>query len=148
MPITKYYIPTISEFHAGFEFEMNECDGLGNFDWNENIFCQTIQPNEISYIKKSILWDFMELNDAIKNENVRVKYIDKEDCLSLGLELKVWDGGSGYFKIGAYTIGIYGADLFCTVSQIDYGNQIIRFSGDLKNKSELQRVLKQVGCIK
>lgn len=86
-------------------------------------------------------------NTHLTKKQIRVKYIDKEDCISLGLKLKVWDNGFGYFEVGNYTIGIYGTDLFCTVSQNDYGNNIIRFYGDLKNKTELKRILRHVECL-
>lgn len=130
-----YYTPTVDEFHSGFEFEMDAGTG----------WCNQIFPNP--WWNDGGMGGIKTLENCIKGENVRVKRIDKEDCLSLGLELKIWHNGSGYFQKGNYTIGIYGTDLFCTVCQNDYGNNIIRFSGDLKNKSELKRILQQTGCV-
>ena len=137
-----FYTPTIDEFHVGFEFEF-----LNN---KEKIFFVTEEGNkwlktEMPFI--GVLSELKNIRKLILDKQVRVKHIDKDDCISLGLKLKVWDNGSGYFEIGNYTIGIYGTDLFCTVSQNDYGNNIIRFSGDLKNKTELKRILRQVGCL-
>ena len=132
-----YYTPTIDEFHNGFEYEIFEdWDVQPEKNWHKQIFGKDgDNPEHIGYVYQNNL------------DRVRVKHIDKEDCLSLGLELKIWDNGSGYFKKWNYTIGIYGIDLFCTVSQNDYGNNIMRFSGDLKNKSELKRILQQVWCV-
>ena len=137
-----FYTPTIDEFHVGFEYEF-----LNN---KEKIFFVTEEENkwlktEMPFI--GVLSELKNIRKLILDKQVRVKFIDKDDCISLGLKLKVWDNGSGYFEIGNYTIGIYGTDLFCTVSQNDYGNNIIRFSGDLKNKTELKRILRQVGCL-
>ena len=137
-----FYTPTIDEFHVGFEFEF-----LNN---KEKIFFVTEEENkwlktEMPFI--GVLSELKNIRKLILDKQVRVKHIDKDDCISLGLKLKVWDNGSGYFETGNYTIGIYGTDLFCTVSQNDYGNNIIRFSGDLKNKTELKRILRQVGCL-
>ena len=133
-----YYTPTLEEFHVGFECEWQS--KIRNETWNKQI-CDTDLVN--------IAYDAIEHADEEEpfKEQFRVKYLDKEDCLSLGLELKIWDNGSGYFQKGSYTIGIYETDLFCTVGQNDYGNNIIRFSGDLKNKSELKRILHQTGCV-
>lgn len=124
-----YYTPQVDEFHIGFEYEI--CSNDHADIWEKSVF------------------DGTERFDVIESQSslFRVKHIDKEDCLSLGLELKIWDNGSGYFQKGNYTIGIYGTGLFCTVSKNDYGNNIMRFSGDLKNKSELKRILEQVGCV-
>lgn len=132
-----YYTPTIDEFHHGFEYEIFEdWDVQKEKTWHKQVFGQDGDDQErLGYVHASNL------------EMFRVKYIDREDCLSLGLEEKIWDNGSGYFQKGNYTIGIHGVGFFCTVSQNDYGNNIIRFSGDLKNKSELKRVLQQVGCL-
>lgn len=124
-----YYTPQIEEFYIGFEYEV--CSNDHADIWEKAVFNGT------------------ERFDVIESQcNLfRVKCIDIEDCLSLGLKLKIWDNGSGYFKKGNYTIGIYLSYLFCTVSQNDNGNNIIRFSGNLKNKSELKRVLQQIECI-
>ena len=132
-----YYMPTIDEFHDGFEYEIFEdFDHYPEKSWHKQVYGEDGNDFEnIGFVDEHSL------------PRIRVKRINKEDCLSLGLELKVWDNGGGYFKKGNYTIGIYGTDLFCTVSQNDYGNDIIRFSGDLKNKSELKRILQQTGCI-
>lgn len=133
-----YYTPTVDEFHVDFECEWQS--KIRNESWNKQI-CDADLVN-IAY------GEFEHADeDEPFSEQFRVKYIDKEDCISLGLELKIWDNGSGYFTKGNYTIGIYVTDLFCTVSQNDFGNNIMRFSGNLKNKSELKRVLRQVECL-
>jgi hypothetical protein len=135
--ISGYYTPVAEELHIGFE-----CELLYQSD-NKLVRTENYKWHPVSLDKNNL----QKAHSLIKNKKIRVKSIDKEDCISLGLELKVWDNGSGYFQKDNYTIGIHGFDSFCTVSQNDYGNNIIRFSGDLKNKSELKRILQQTECI-
>ncbi len=138
----KYYTPAIEEFHVGFEYEYKERrvwkkDELGISD----VISGNCGANE--YVENGM--------DAIVDElekcNIRVKHLDREDCISLGLKEKIWGNESGYFIIGDFTIGVYGTGLFCTVSQNDGGNKIMRFSGDLKNKSELKKILQQTNAL-
>lgn len=73
--------------------------------------------------------------------------ITKEVCLGLGMELVVWDEKSngGYFVKSNFKFGINSTtDGFCTISQNDNGNQIIRFSGIISNKSELEKLMQQI----
>lgn len=86
----KHYTPEIKEFHVGFKFELHEDVGDNNFDWQENSFCETINPENKSYIKKSTLWNFFALSESLKEGNIRVKYLDKEDIETLGFsEMKL-----------------------------------------------------------
>lgn len=132
-----YYTPEIEEFHIGFEYEIFEdWDIYEEKTWHKQVFGKNgDDPEGLGYVHSDNL------------EIFRVKHIDREDCLSLGLKERIWCNGSGYFYMGNYTIGIHSIHLFCTVSQDDSGNNIMRFSGNLKNKSELKRVLQQVGCL-
>ena len=65
----KYYIPSIDEFHVGFEYEW-KCDGTKT-DWNKSICDNVMIPLDV---------DCQRVNDY------RVKYLDKEDIESLGFE--------------------------------------------------------------
>lgn len=121
---SKYYTPTIEEFCVGFEYEL--LDDSDNWLWS-NI------PQDLELLKK-----------CIKDKRCRAKYIDKEDLINLGLKEKVWHNGGGYFEKGIYSIGIYTTRLFCMIGQNDGGNNIIRFSGNLKNKTELKKLLVQL----
>jgi len=132
---TKHYTPAIEEFHVGFEYEF-----LQNEIWTScNDFSYDFLNDDTDTIS--------EVKFYLDESRIRVKYLDREDCLDLGLNLKVWDNGSGYFEKGDFTIGIYSTGLFCTISQNDNKNHIMRFSGDLKNKSELKRILKQLNIV-
>lgn len=134
MNTEKYYTPTIEEFHVGFEYEYNNSAELISGSW----------------VPTSLLVDecsgtFAELDgDEDLSKRFRVKYLDQEDCKSLGFKEILWDNGSGYFTFKNYTLGVYLTGLFCTISQNDNGNTIMRFSGDVKNKSELKKLMLQL----
>lgn len=133
--MSEYYTPDISEFHVGFEFEEFGHNGTREKVW----FPKVLTLDELQWNRDG--------NDGPFDSSLakyRVKCLDREDCLALGLEEIVWDNNSGYFKKDAYTIGIH-SGFFTHISQIDYGNQIVRFSGNIKNKSELKRLMKQIG---
>lgn len=130
----KYYTPTIEEFHIGFEYEwLNE-----NSDW-----VKEETPTEIS------INGFDE-----QVYGLRVKYLDKEDIESLGFKYEKTHAGtteSFYIKdtfdnIYDY-IGLdYDTDInylriyFCNTE----GDNTL-FQGNIKNKSELIKVLKMIG---
>ncbi len=123
--MNKYYTPDIEEFRVGFEYE----------DWDiksdENWIKRTV-PNS-GYTKHP-------------HEEVRVKHLDREDIESLGWEYlpsrdssfsqRWWDG---------FTKGEFMIKECCAW---DHGNVVITkgrqriFQGNVKNKSELERVIK------
>lgn len=64
----KYYTPSIEEFRVGFEYEYLYV--------NEDVWKRT----------KCVKSDFRLLEDAIKDKNFRVKYLDSSDIESLGFK--------------------------------------------------------------
>jgi hypothetical protein len=75
---TKYYTPTLEEFHIGFEYEFLE--------WNHTIWTNEIFKQD-SHIA---IYDDGEyscdLESYLKANRIRVKYLDKEDIESLGFK--------------------------------------------------------------
>lgn len=136
MENNKYYTPLIEEFHIGFEFEVN------NSNWKR--------------IKLDVLmcgWDLPHLNTYIKENRIRVKYLDKEDIESLG-----WTYMELYHR-EAIQIGCQKSDDIKTfelenfnivVINNNYNSLRIRrnnptiFEGVIKNKSELKKLMKQL----
>ena len=94
----KYYTPEIEEFHVGFEFEYEYWDILRgvNYDWHEEVYYQMSQTKEP---KKGghTLWSIDSLSNAIKEESIRVKHLDKEDIESLGFKEFL---GQEYYSLG------------------------------------------------
>lgn len=119
----KYYEPNLEEFYQGFLYESQQMDGDGYYT---NEYC------EFEY----------EIGEKIDLNKVRVKYLDKEDIESLGWK---FIGGDnilmGFIKnninidffINSKTLRIYEnkTELIC--------------KGNIKNKSELIKLLKQLG---
>lgn len=135
----KYYTPTIEEFHVGFEFETKYILFSRNGEWMKCIF----SVNELWF------WDEYE-HDAYKTE-FRVKYLDREDIESLGWFYKqTTDSGLDYFWddktqkhsiIHSYITGWTVITVRDDARKEDYTS----FAGYVKNKSELKRLMKQLG---
>ena len=139
----KYYIPAISEFHVGFEYE--HCHSSIRFvmlDLRTGDRTNETEPKEIW--KKSVftgnefdVWKYsFKFDDSLRDGQIRVKYLDKEDIESLGFTQTIEDQ---YYK-----------DDFELLIDDDLFIQIIKddgfiFQGAIKNKSELKRILKMIG---
>ena len=155
----KYYIPTVEEFHVGFEFEIKNSSDPIRFDW---------EPCTINYdFTHSLDEDFEPYNliYEINNGTIRVKYLDREDIESLGFKFKesaksLNDTSSHFFDIYtlANDIQLSHYNWYTGSSDADYiehrGVRIIylpdnvdmvMFRGTIKNKSELVKLLKQLG---
>lgn len=133
---SKYYTPEIEEFHVGFEYEA--------FHSKEWFFEEG--GNQWVKSKVSLGTDILTLNYAINCDFVRVKYLDREDIESLGWKAGVQglavDGYSGWeeFKKDDYRMVLsdnQGLIIVC--------RNHTSFSGTIKNKSELKKLLKQLG---
>lgn len=146
---SKYYTPDLSEFYVGFEFEM-------------------FSGNKWFNIKRTNHFDNFE--NKLKAEEIRVKYLNEDDLKNFGLTKEEYNLKDypflGYYhvdlKIKEYNL--YKFTTKYTYLQFwyspniknDYCNLIItcfndkdnlncHFKGYIKNKSELQKLLKQLG---
>lgn len=135
----KYYTPTIEEFHVGFEYEVKYTNGTLSSDWIKERIEQAPEVVSLPYMNL---------------KNIRVKYLDKEDIESLGWEhtedrgmsenygwqfqkpIEYLSGGIAYYRLRYW-----------------YRNHRLRieplggpiFDGTIKNKSELIKLLQQLG---
>ena len=137
----KYYTPTVEEFHVEFEYE--EKDG----------------PNWIKRIThKDFLFEAEVMSDEIREGLIRVKYLDKEDIISLGFEnikidsktnisyIKEYKGIRDYTHIQITTNDINNHILISVGKEkTSYFSYDTLFAGIIKNKSELIQILKMVG---
>lgn len=120
----KYYKPDIEEFHVGFEYERN---WHSRGEWKKEVGWQSIHY----------------LMGAIDAGEIRVKHLDIQDILSLGLELvdEIDDSEEVTFKWPDnpdWWLNLDG-------SRVEIGDiDGLVFCGFVKNKSELKRVIKQV----
>ncbi len=139
----KYYTPEISEFHVGFEYEFRQEDKEWQ-DNEDNEVCCDLEVDPINLIKSDI-----------KNGLIRVKYLDASDIESFGFK----NCGKHYSlpyndprKHDDITHLIYQPItewlLVCQGGDGDtFADFKTRFSGYIKNKSELSKLLKQLAII-
>ena len=148
----KYYTPTIEELHVGFEYEFKPRlrQGLMSHVHQEFEYVNWWKKETIGREREGII-DILEsysnpfsLSDVLsyhKDKAIRVKYLDREDIESLGFvkwpDDEIYDLGEFQLHTNNYTnplmIAIY-----------DDNSQYC-FVGTIKNKSELKRILKQIG---
>lgn len=128
----KYYVPDITEFHVGFEFEF-----LKNTTWmKESFLCNS--QFEFTFD------DFPELSKLS-----RVKYLDKEDIESLGWEhiqeIEFTDHTVYQFVREKYILSFeYPKRLICVFQRRDDRTVEHSFISICKNKSELKKLMQQL----
>ena len=127
--MSKYYTPSIEEFHVGFEYESSY---LEDYDtWKKEI----IDTVDVGYFYSTYT------GDAVPTE-FRVKYLDREDIESLGFECM---GGNWYHDNKAYQI--IGTWESIEISRGQHEYRDVLFKGTTKNKSELKKILKMLGIL-
>jgi len=142
----QYYTPTIEEFYVGFEYEYED---------TPNIWIKTKV--------KSALTDYDQYSiqqQSISNKTTRIKYLDKEDIESLGFAFKGKAMRSFFEKdCHFYLPDTYSFWCSCLKIQLDeefrtvkiecyvpsIGEDETLFLGKCKNKSELKKILNQIG---
>lgn len=138
----KYYTPTIDEFHIGFEYECQ----IGYYSPVTNIYDEGWISVKVES-NNPLNW----IEAQIKDNLIRVKYLDKEDIESLGFKI-VWEEHKpygDYYKGSLGDTDIWYAKLTNKIPYIvlttKYYNGNTR--ANIKNKSELKKILKQTGTI-
>lgn len=142
----KYYTPSIKEFHIGFEYEWLKENG----EWKKES-----SPKEIT------IKDFEK-----QKYGLRIKYLDKQDIEELGWKfsktnkIKNWYLGSEEWfnrTIPSNPSGRYWSlclhhdpelKTIKITANTNYGEiDEVFFEGLIKNKSELKRLMNQIGVI-
>lgn len=155
----KYYTPSIEDLYVGFECETiegqkitidKECLKLllvGElYKENPKYDCITHKVGDGSIIMSALRLDINHL---------RVKYLDREDIESLGFKKEEVDFGELDLKINKNDCDVFlKDDLYIRIRYDNYNayNNIviynecnnILFVGYIKNKSELNKLLKQI----
>ncbi len=149
-----HYTPTIEEFHPGFEFECKErfLDGTVKTleDFNNSKWVKQTCNSAIMYIERAL--------NGRNSENglcgVRVKYLDREGIESLGFELdQCTKDGCVFYKGNLMTKeewcltfgGKTNPKNYLSITSMK--NNPNSFTGVIKNKSELKRILKQLNIL-
>tara|TARA_R110002074_G_scaffold366532_1_gene540490 strand:- start:74 stop:514 length:441 start_codon:yes stop_codon:yes gene_type:complete len=138
----KYYVPDIEEFYVGFNYESLQDPRLPDEDdsWERN----TIEDE----------WDLKTFIGyyCVTHIELRIKHLDREDIESLGFT----HVASGWYN---YTLAItipHWTDLKLRtwkdneviITGFRGDEEGILFQGTLKNKSELKKLMNQLGIIK
>ena len=127
----KYYTPELEEFYVGFEFEE-----FYNDQWNSKV-----------YISGYFLNYNMDCLFGKDKDKIRVKYLDREDIESLGWkfeeECPTW---ISFNMSGEKNLTLYKESKKVEILIPDNPLQYhYSFAGTIKNKSELKKLLKQLG---
>lgn len=123
----RYYIPTIEDFYQGVEYEVY----IGE---------RTCYSQEVFYLNESHL---NLVRQKLASNEIRIKYLDKEDIKSLGFEVKITDCGEDtedyedIYKDGSIIGSFFPKDEMNI--QLLNGNYY-----KIKNKIELKKLLKQL----
>lgn len=164
---TKYYTPEIEEFHIGFEYQtyMITTGGYVIMDMTNQEFSMVKEPTEhmwftttFRFSEKGPLdtpYTLEQIKEFLKEDRIRVKELDQEDLESLGWKyngagwydlIKV-PGSLGYFTHVKFKF--WGKETFIKAYRGEPNTcpdeeQQHLFVGEIKNKSELKRIMKQV----
>ncbi|MHA1305570.1 MAG: hypothetical protein ACTSPI_17860 [Candidatus Heimdallarchaeaceae archaeon] len=146
----KYYTPEIEEFHVGFEFEVfiDKIDAWIGFTYSQYTFF-----NEV--IEGGWSGKGFTIAEKLPLKKVRVKYLDREDIESLGWEYIPHNNANtdrwhDVHKKGEYEIISGAPDKSIAIRKVEGYTLGIKqvtgmFIGTIKNKSELKKLLKQLG---
>ena len=129
----KYYTPTIDEFRVGFEYEAQDlCLSLSGTCWVKEKY----QGEELRTY----------LTDELERKEIRVKQLDREDIESLGL---IYISKNEYRTVfwipnTEFELDFYKDRTIYIGNTETYECHKCLFDGKIKNKSELQVLLKQL----
>lgn len=127
----EYYTPILEEFHIGFEYEYT----YKNQDWKYAKFSNSGMDE--------IAGDYYEFDPENPNTKCRVKRLSAEDIESLGFNnYKPPHEYDHTWQLGMYELKAWFNHKLPHV-RISFSSQMI-FDGDIKNKSELKKLMKQL----
>lgn len=151
----KYYVPEISEFHVGFEYEH-----LTGFEkefkpWIYDLAsaCTIIERESISHNGEIIKMFIPAIQACVEEKQCRVKYLDRSNIESLGWKEETYNTIKGFIKNNKFLIVNYN---YKTKPIVDisyfpiFKNQGLSriFRGTIKNKSELIKLMQQLNINK
>lgn len=137
----KYYTPELEEFHIGFEYEFLEQHGSPEEKWVEKILTEISDGEDDMYLGNTL--HAIEKYERVYLRNaVRVKYLDEDDIKELGWELSWSEFNTLTFTKSKSVITWW---VESTHLRINYQTGWQLFDGQIKNKSELKRLMKQLG---
>jgi hypothetical protein len=167
--MAEYYTPIIEEFHVGFEYEqfVQRYKVLGEPKQEGYNYSYPVEHLENVWEKRLYKLDaFLTEDDGeiiyepIDPTLVRVKYLDKEDVKSVlkGLGCEIIDDGGGWKQSYLDSLQWWVEGTISEKSGMDFfiskdkegkisieEDETFQFKGTIKNKSELVKILDQLG---
>lgn len=139
-----YYTPKLSEFYFGFEFEvLNTKDKMYIPTYDEGVWF-------ITKVDLGVLGDLSNLQKLILEKQIRVSVLSEHDIYELGFELNYEEENNPnkMYYLGKHSL-IRNHHNWCilTVHNDEREEDYTAYVGVIKNKSELKRILQQVGCV-
>ena len=139
-PGEKYYVLDINELYVGFECYANYDNHRDSVIIDEWLL-RAILHNELK--EKGVI--------AFTLEALVGKYLDKEDIVELGFPIKSHDDELSVTKFRGNKTNIVLTSEYINISIDDailgYPKRSTMFHGNIKNKSELIKVLKQLDIV-
>jgi len=137
----KYYTPEIEEFHVGFECEIQSSWGM-----QKGIYPSILREDTLTGFQLQKIGETETLKKVISG--IRVKYLDKKDIESLGFSYYKTHPGMEQmeFDKGEYELTYdpnFKGKQWLRINLEGEGD-VTLFSGSIKNKSELKKLLKQL----
>ena len=133
----KYYTPEIEEFHVGFEYEVLIDGSWIRFVCDKHFCLTNVYSN---YSEK------FSVDEKIKDNKCRVKYLDVEDLDSLGFEIPPVSLPNFHINYSlSCSMMFSNKDALCRLDMLNSKHKMkTSYLGKIKNKSELKRLLKQL----
>lgn len=136
----KYYTPDLSEFYFGFEYEQSS-------DISEDLF--TVEKFWKKFTMSSdytMLMIYHIYKNNAQEEFFRVKYLDEEDIISLGFQFNsFWYTKNILLPNGVFSVILKHKNNKLEIVGINGVADFVYFDGTIKNKSELRKLLIQLG---
>jgi hypothetical protein len=142
MEESKFYVPTIEEFHVGFEYEQDYDIVLTTLERYES---ETTWSPKIFKIE-----DYEFIDHLVIAKFVRVKYLDREDIELLDWVLDEEEDGRMVFthKYLPYIHLFASIQEYSTYRHITISSDTsILFTGNIKNKSRLRSIMDWTGVL-
>jgi hypothetical protein len=130
----KYYTPEIEEFHIGFEYQ--EFIPVLEKKFGSKVYVNKWKTTTLKSLSTAHSYTVEIRKD---DGRIRVKYLDKEDMESLG-----WKYDECENKCLSLVKGIWDMWVYKDYLKIESEETGTIFRGDIKNKSELKILLKQL----
>lgn len=148
----KYYTPDLTEFHIGFEYEFLQHHGSPEQEWVSLTLTQISDGEDDARLGLTL--KALENYDNVYIRNAwRVKYLDQSDIESFGFKEDYDDAeGNVWFRLSSndrwrLNFMEHTANNIWIVDDTDESYDDTVFKGVIKNKSELNKLLKQLNII-